>query len=209
MTNQYTGVLIAIEGIDGSGKSTLAANLAQELEKAHYPVVLTREPGATPLGKLLRTIVQEKHVSVDSRAEFLLFAADRAQHFTELIIPALQQGKVIICDRMSDSSIVYQGYGRGLDIAFIKTLNSWTMQNVVPALTIYVRVTPETAFERIHARNKKLSSFEQEGVGFAQKLVNGFDELYTNRSDVIILDGTLSPQKLTAQAVNAIRRKLQ
>lgn len=206
--NQHTGLLIAIEGIDGSGKSTLAANLAHELTEMLYPVVLTREPGATPLGKLLRSIVQEKQVPIGSRAEFLLFAADRAQHFEQLVIPALTQGKIVISDRMSDSSIAYQGYGRGLDISFIKTINQWTMQGIASHITVYVKVTPEIAFERIRARKKELTSFEQEAYSFTQKLVYGFDSLYAGRSDVIILEGTLSPHELTQLAVQGIINRI-
>src|SRR5438067_1616217 len=109
------GMLITIEGIDGSGKSTLAKNLYQHLIANDVDALLTREPGATPLGKALRTILQEKNVAVCDQAEYLLFAADRAQHFKDTIIPALAKGTVVISDRMADSSLVYQGYGRGLN----------------------------------------------------------------------------------------------
>ncbi len=172
------GVLIAVEGIDGSGKSSLVKNLSALLEKAGLPVRTTREPGATPLGKQLRTLVQEKSVAICPEAEFLLFAADRAQHMHEIVLPALAQNKIVISDRMKDSSLVYQGYGRGLDRTFINTVNSWTMQNREPDLTLYVNVDIQTASERIKKRNEKLTSFEKEHAQFIQKLIDGFNDLY-------------------------------
>src|SRR5438128_3339250 len=97
------GILIAIEGIDGSGKSSLAKNLYQELLNQKYAVLLTKEPGGSPLGLQLRTIVQEKKVAVCAKAEFMLFATDRAQHLDQVIIHALDEGKIVISDRMTDS----------------------------------------------------------------------------------------------------------
>ena len=202
------GILIAIEGIDGSGKSTLAKNLYDQLSKQQYPVLLTKEPGATPLGQYLRTLVQEKRVPITAKAEFLLFAADRAQHFADVILPNLQQNKIIISDRMADSSIVYQGYGRCLDTAKITMINEWVMQNKRPDITIYVHVSTQIAAERILQRNVALTSFEKEKQEFIQKLMHGFDTLYKDRKDVIIVDGTQSPEKVTAQALQEIVSRL-
>ncbi len=119
------GILIALEGIDGSGKSTLAKNIAASLAHLDFPILQTQEPGKMALGKLLKPIVQEKKVPVCSKAEFLLFAADRAQHFHELVIPALLNKQLVISDRMADSSLAYQGYGRGLDLTTLSMINSW------------------------------------------------------------------------------------
>jgi dTMP kinase len=198
------GLLIAIEGIDGSGKSSLAKNLHQELMHKKYPTVLTKEPGATPLGQKLRTIVQEKKVAICPQAEFMLFAADRAQHFNECIIPQRDKGNIIISDRMADSSIVYQGYGRGLDINTIKMINAWAMQNIKPDITIFVRVSAAVAMQRIMQRNVQLTSFEKEKAEFVQKLMAGFDDIYKSRNDVIIIDGEQSLQTVTHQATTAL-----
>ena len=197
------GLLIAIEGIDGSGKSTLAKNLYQSLVP-QYPVLLTKEPGDTPLGQRLRSLVQEKKVPITSKAEFLLFATDRAQHFNELIIPHLEAKKIIISDRMADSSLVYQGYGRGLNMNTIKTINAWVMDGITPHLTLYVKVSAELAAFRIAQRKASLTSFEKEKQDFFQKLIAGFDDLYKNRNDVIILDGTQSEETLTHHATTAL-----
>ena len=198
------GILIAIEGIDGSGKSTLAKKLYTTFLQAQYPVLLTKEPGATILGQHLRTLVQEKKFPICSKAEFLLFAADRAQHFDEFIIPGLARGSLIISDRMADSSLVYQGQGRGLSLDMIKSINKWTMNEITPDLTLYIKVSTQIANERISTRNEALTSFEKEKQTFFQKLIEGFDALYKQRNDVIIIDGSQSLDAVSTQAYRAI-----
>lgn len=198
------GILIAIEGIDGSGKSSLAKNLFNEFLAQHYPVMLTKEPGGTPLGLQLRTIVQEKKVAVCAKAEFMLFATDRAQHFVQVIIPALNEGKIIISDRMADSSLVYQGYGRGLDMNAINTVNNFVMNGIKPHITIYVKVSTHVANERIMKRNLALTSFEKEKEDFVAKLAYGFDQLYKNREDVIIVDGNQTQEQVLQEAIEKI-----
>lgn len=195
------GILIAIEGIDGSGKSSLAKNLYQELLNQKYAVLLTKEPGGTPLGLQLRTIVQEKKVAVCPKAEFMLFATDRAQHFNDVIIPALNEGEIIISDRMADSSLVYQGYGRGLDMEAINAVNSFVMNGIKPSVTIYVKVPLSVATERIMKRNIALTSFEKEKEDFVAKLAYGFDQLYKNRDDVIIVDGNQTQEQVLQETL--------
>lgn len=200
------GILITIEGIDGSGKSTLAHNLFAALQP-QFDTVLTKEPGASELGKEIRHIIQTQTLPLTQRAEYLLFAADRAQHFTELIIPALEQKKLIISDRMSDSSLAYQGYGNGLNLEMIRTINQWTMHNIVPDIPIFVRVPVKTALERAKKRGS-LSAYEQR-TDFLHRVANGFEELYKNRNDVIIVNGMESPETLTNQMCTAIEQWIQ
>lgn len=202
MQSLQRGILIAIEGIDGSGKSTLARNLAAKLQEKNIPTVLTKEPGDSKLGALVRAIVQKQDVPVCPKAEFLLFAADRAQHFAELIKPKLQEKQIIISDRMADSSIVYQGFGRGLSIDMIKNVNTWVMDGINPDLVFYLRISPEQALKRLQTR-AELTAFEAEQA-FMRKVLAGFEELYKNRNDVILLDGTESPETLVDQALNKI-----
>ncbi len=194
MPHLKQGLLISIEGIDGSGKSTLAQNLARIFDKKDYAVVLTREPGGTPLGQAIRTIVQQKTEPRCAKAEFLLFAADRAQHFDQIIIPALAGHKLVISDRMIDSSLAYQGYGNNLDLEQIRTISHWAMNTIVPHLTIFVQIPINIALERIAKRNATLSHFEKEA--FLKKVAHGFEELYKNRTDVMIVDGMQSPENL-------------
>lgn len=154
------GILIAIEGIDGSGKSTLAKNLFASLQQQGFNTILTKEPGDTQVGKEIRELVCTQNISISSKAQYLLFAADRAQHFDELIIPALKDNKLIISDRLSDSSLAYQCYGNGLDIEMVKKINAWSMCNMVPDLTIFVRVPVDIALERCNGRGA-LSAYEK------------------------------------------------
>jgi len=197
------GILIAIEGIDGSGKSTLSRDLHQTLQQQSFSVTLTHEPGATPLGIQLRTILHEKKVPVSNKAEYLLFAADRAQHFDDVIMPQLQQNNLIISDRMADSSLVYQGYGRGLALDILRTINDWAMQGRHPDVVIYVKIPIEVALERLK-RRKKLSSFEKEKETFTNTLINGFNELLGSRDNVITLDGQEPPHMVTQKAMDAV-----
>jgi dTMP kinase len=202
MPHLRKGILIAIEGIDGSGKSTLAHNLSIALHEQGFDTTLTKEPGASEIGKEIRKIIQAQNIAFCSKAEYLLFAADRAQHFAELIIPALEQKKLIISDRMSDSSLAYQGYGNGLDLKMIYAINNWTMSAIKPDITIFVHVPVEVALER--ARNRGALSAYEKRENFLHKVADGFEELYKNRDDVIVVNGMESPENLTIQVYTAI-----
>lgn len=201
-------MLIAIEGIDGSGKSTLAKNLSTALQASGQEIVLTKEPGGSALGKQLRAILQTQPVPINSISEYLLFAADRAQHVKEVIQPALNRGAIVITDRMADSSLVYQGYGRGINKEHIKLVNSWALQGITPDLTLYVSIDRQTAVQRLSHRTQ-LTAFEKEQADFMERLILGFNELYQNRNDVIILDGTESPEQLTQKATSEVLQWLK
>lgn len=198
-----SGMLISVEGIDGSGKSTLVHHLAQQLQTCGCPVVATKEPGGSSLGKLLRNILQHRPVALMSRAEYLLFAADRAQHMDEVIKPALKAGSIVISDRMADSSLAYQGYGRGEDLTMITTINTWAMQEYKPDLTFYMKIEPQEAIKRLRTR-RVLTVFEKEQTGFVERLITGFNEIFRNRDNVITLDGTLPPLEIADIATRAV-----
>lgn len=202
------GVLITLEGIDGSGKTTLAATIAHALTEHNLPVVLTQEPGKTGLGKLIKPIVQEKKVLLHPLAEFLLFAADRAQHFDELVIPALADNRLVISDRMADSSLVYQGYGKGLDIAMIQTVNQWAMRTFTPTLVIYVKIDPAIARQRLMARSKGLLSAFEKNAAYQETLAAGFEAILAHRANVVTVDGELDQETLTKTTVEHIIERL-
>ena len=195
------GLLITVEGIDGSGKSTLAHSLAEKLLTAGHDCILTKEPGQTALGQKLSASLQQNKAVVGDMAEFLLFAANRAQHFEEVIIPGLRAGKIIISDRMADSSLAYQGYGRGLDLAMIKKINAWVMRAITPDLTFYLAIDVPSAHERIRQRKQILTSFEQEQIDFWQRVHDGYETIFVGRSNVVRLDATKSPAALAGEAV--------
>lgn len=195
------GILIAIEGIDGSGKSTLAKKISSSLEQQGFNTILTKEPGDTKLGMQIRELVCTQNVAISPKAQYLLFAADRAQHFDELIIPRLQQNKIIISDRLSDSSLAYQCYGNGLDIEMVKEINAWSMQNIVPDLTIFVQISVDSALERCSGRGA-LSVYEKKD--FLHRVADGFEDIYKNRKDVIVVNGAESSENLNQQVCKAI-----
>jgi len=207
MAQLRRGVLIAVEGIDGSGKSTLANGIHRLFSEKNYTVVLTKEPGGTPLGIKLRSILQNQDTLLDPKTEYLLFAADRAQHVSQIIMPNLQANKLILSDRMADSSLAYQGYGRGLDRAMISTINQWAMQGIKPDLVLYVKVPISVALERI-AQRRTLTTFEQH-TEFMQQVAQGFDTMYQDRPDVIILDGTQQPETVINQAISQVEQWLE
>jgi dTMP kinase len=148
------GLFVTFEGIEGSGKTTQISRVAEGyLKKKKIPFVVTQEPGGTELGSALRNFLLENtQLDIDSRAELLLFAADRAQHIGELIAPALKQGKVVLCDRFSDATVAYQGYGRGLDRFFIKSLNDFSSCCIKPNLTLLFDIPVSVGLERISKR---------------------------------------------------------
>lgn len=209
MNQQTHGILITLEGLDGSGKSTVAAALAHALNQKGLPVILTKEPGATELGALVRMIVQEKQVALCPESEFLLFAADRAQHFAQIIVPSLKQGKVVISDRMADSSLAYQGFGRGLDLHVIKMVNQWTMKGIQPDLTLYLRLPPEVALQRVAKRKQQLTSFEQEKLQFFDRVYQGFEQLFAQKENGIIIDAQLALDQVIHTTLTTVEKWLR
>jgi dTMP kinase len=197
------GILISLEGIDGSGKSTTAKSISDHFASIGLPILLTKEPGGSPLGKLLRPCLQEQKIEMCPQAEFLLFAADRAQHFHEIIIPALQKGTLIFSDRLADSSLVYQGFGRGLPLSMLETINGWAMQQHKPDITLYFKVKLQTAVDRLHKRAPIRTAFEQD-ESFLHKVSCGFDALYENRNDIMLIDAEQPISTLHDQAVEHI-----
>ncbi len=197
------GVLITVEGIDGSGKSTLVNNLNETFSKHNLATVITKEPGGSKIGIALRTFLQERPIPLCPKAEFLLFVADRAQHFEEKIIPALNENKLVISDRMADSSLAYNGYGRGLDRDMIRTINTWAMNERQPDLVVYVKIPLEIAVTRIQKRGS-LSAFEKEAQNLLQKAVDGYEKIFSNQKNVITVDGTLSPEEVASYTLEVI-----
>ncbi|MFC1842713.1 dTMP kinase [Candidatus Dependentiae bacterium] len=200
------GILISIEGIDGSGKSTLANKLRDKLLEKDLDVLLTYEPGDSALGKQLRKILHERDYDICGKAEYFLFASDRAQHFQEVIIPNLDKNKLIISDRMGDSSVAYQGYGRQEDVEKIKEINRWAMQDINPDIIFYIKVPLELALQRLKKRKSKPTSFEKEKEKFTKRLITGFEETFKNKKNVITLDGAQPADILTKIAYANVKQ---
>ncbi len=169
------GIFISLEGPDGSGKSTQIRYIVEYLESRGYETVLTREPGGTSIGEKIRDVILDRENSeMDPMTETMLYAASRAQHVAQVIRPALEQGKVVICDRFVDSSIAYQGFGRDLGdcVAYI---NEYAIMGCVPDITFLMKLPPEEGIGRIGSGEK--DRLESEKISFHQKVYEGYEYL--------------------------------
>lgn len=170
------GFFITFEGCEGCGKSTQARLLYTRLLDAKIPVILTQEPGGTPLGNRVRDLLKVKrNISISPLAELFLFVSCRAQLVTDVIKPSLASGHTVICDRFSDSTLVYQGYGRGLDLQLITAVNETATGGLVPDLTILLDTDPESGLKR--KRNSKDDRFEAEDLPFHRRIRDGYIEI--------------------------------
>jgi dTMP kinase len=175
MGSGYKGLFITFEGLDGCGKSTQMDLLASALRDRGYVVLVTREPGGTPLGEAIRdTLLDPRHKGMSARAEALLYAAARAHLVQEVIRPALRDGQVVLCDRYLDSSLAYQGYGRGLGFADIMTLNVWGTECLLPDLTLFLDLDDSVRSTRLAAVPDRL---EAEDEDFHRRVAEGFRAL--------------------------------
>ncbi len=167
------GWFISLEGVDGSGKSTQIQTTAAWLKEQGYEVLVTREPGGTATAEKIRKLVLDADVPLQPRTELLLYLAARAQHVAEVIKPALAAGRIVLCDRFVDSTLVYQGIVRGLDLCRLKELNEFASEELMPALTLLLDADPALLEERRRERGVT-DRFEQEGLSFQKKLREGF-----------------------------------
>jgi dTMP kinase len=170
-------MLITFEGIEGSGKTTQVELLHAYLEGRGYQVVRTREPGGTAFGEALRRVSLQQNIHVFPLAELLVFMAIRAQHVEEVITPALQEGKVVLCDRFVDATYAYQGYGRGIDLGIIETLNRLVTKGTRPNLTILLDCSPAVGLKRKGKQNGRLDRFETEKGSFHQNIRKAYLKL--------------------------------
>lgn len=216
------GKLIVFEGIEGCGKTTQIQQIQPWLVdrlslnhspggKLHQPgVQVTREPGGTQLGQHLRDLLLHHEIKepLSDRSELLLYAADRAQHIETLIKPLLDRGTMILCDRFTDSTLAYQGYGRGLDLQQIHQINQIATGGLVPDLTLWLNVPVEAGLTRIKAR-KKVDRIEQADLEFHYRVAEGFATLakmYPQR--IVPIDGNGDRDHVTQQIKNILNQKL-
>jgi len=189
------GIFIALEGGEAAGKSTQEAMLATRLTEAGWAVVRTREPGGTPAAEAIRAVVLSKEFAgLDPHAEALLFAAARGDHASQVIRPGLEAGAVVVCDRYVDSSIAYQGVGRGLGIERIRDLSMWATSGLVPDLTIVLDVDPELGLSRVTNPDR----LESESMDYHRRVREAFLQLAAAEpARYLVLDGTLAPTEVS------------
>ncbi len=183
-----SGVFISIEGPEGSGKTTISKLIKNELVKRGFDVVLTREPGGIDISEQIRNIILDsKNVMMDSKTEALLYAAARRQHLVEKVLPALNQGAIVLCDRFVDSSLVYQGVARGLGIEKVYDINLFAIEDVMPNCTIFFDIDPCLGLQRINNdSSREVNRLDLEGIEFHQKVYQGYKEVVKKYSDRII-----------------------
>jgi dTMP kinase len=182
MKKKRPGLLITFEGIDGCGKSTQLKLFARYLERQGLRPVVTREPGGTALGEgVRRLLLPRASTGMDTRMEVLLYFAARAQNVAENILPALARGRLVLCDRFTDASLAYQGYGRGIELDFIRELHRVACRSLRPDLTLVVDIDPRTSVRRARKRNRgdgpDEGRFEQEKLSFHRRVRKGYQEL--------------------------------
>ncbi len=193
-------LFITFEGGEGSGKTVQARALYRRLSQLATPAILTQEPGGTPLGKKLSHWLKwSQNIDISPSTELLLFNASRAQLVTKIIQPNLKDGKVVICDRYTDSTTAYQGYGRGLDLGAVRTINNAATQGLVPNLTVLLDMSVEAGLAR--KKTKKQDRFEQEAIAFHQRVREGYLKLARDDPERWLVIDASQPKEKVEQII--------
>lgn len=204
-------LFVSFEGGEGCGKSTILKRLSGRLESEGYPILLTREPGGTPIAEQIRGIILDKaNTDMDPRTEALLYAASRRQHLVEKIWPALKRGKIVLCDRFLDSSLAYQGAARGLGIDEVLNMNYFATEKTFPDLTLLFDLKPEVGLERIAENaNREVNRLDLEKLSFHAKVREAFHELARRfPSRYSIIDASQPIEEVEKAAYEAIKERL-
>ena len=203
--SNHPGFFVVFEGGDGAGKSTQVKQLTEKLTKLNETVVLTREPGGTELGKKIREILLDQNeFEVSPRMEALLFSADRSINMSQIIKPALEKGNVVIADRHIDSSIAYQGVGRGLGAQTIEEISRWAVQGIVPDLTVLLDVDANTGQSRLQTKDR----LDRESNDFHTKVNQAFRDLAKANPDrYIVIDAAKPVEEISDLVFNAFKAK--
>ncbi len=203
------GRLITIEGLDGAGKTTLAGSLVQRLAALGRPARLLREPGGVQASERIRELVKDPALPIAERTEALLYGAARAQLVHERVAPLLDEGALVVLDRFVDSSLAYQGAGRGLGIERVRAINEFATAGLRPDLTLLLRVSPADGRARQRDRALAPDRLEREGERFFAAVAEAYDELARAEPErVRVIDGTLPPQDVLTAALAQVERLL-
>lgn len=212
MSSQAKGLFITFEGSEGTGKTTQIQKLAGRLRSLGKNVVLSREPGGTPLGEEIRHLLQhaESGRGMGKRTELLLFAASRAQHVDALIKPGIEKGGIVISDRFLDSTTVYQGVARAIDAAAVDFINQFAIDAVWPDITVVIDLNPEEGFSRIKDRSPGLPDrMEQEHINFYKAVRQGYLDLAEKEPQrFLVVDGALKAENVAEDIWNGIKDRI-
>ncbi|NIK80058.1 dTMP kinase [Paenibacillus castaneae] len=204
------GVFITIEGGDGAGKSTLIEKLSNTMLQRGSSIMVTREPGGIPIAEQIRNVILDTgNTKMDARTEALLYAAARRQHLMEKVVPALEHGEFVLCDRFVDSSLAYQGYARGIGMEDVWSINQFAIQDIMPDLTIYIDVSPEEGLARINkAEVREINRLDLEKLSFHEKVREGYMKLLQQFPDrIVLVNGEQSPELVFADVLLAIDQR--
>lgn len=202
-------MFITFEGGEGSGKSTIVRMLKEKLDSDQ--TIFLREPGSSPISESIREIILDKNnTDMDPRTEALLYAASRAQLVNTIIVPALKENKLVICDRYLDSSLVYQGYARGLDVVEIMNINSFGINNIIPDITFYLDLAPTIGQQRIRKGNRETNRLDDEDLEFHVKVRNGFLDLAEkNKNRIIVIDANRPVTDVFKEVFKIINERIE
>lgn len=199
---------ITFEGVDGSGKSTIIKMVSEYFEKNNIPYISTREPGGSRIAEQIRNIILScENSDLHPNTEALLYAAARAQHFSEIIEPAIKENKVVLCDRFLDSSLVYQGIARNLGVENVLNINKFAINDILPTKTIFFDVDPEIGLRRINLnKERELNRLDLEGLEFHNKVYNGYKQIINSDPNrFIIIDASQSIEKVFEDTILVIK----
>ena len=201
------GKFIVIEGPDGSGKTTIALRL-KEILSEKYDVVHTREPGGIDIAEQIRNIILDpKNTAMEAKTEALLYAASRRQHLVEKVIPALEKGSIVLCERFVYSSLVYQGYARGLGIDAVYDINRFAIGDTMPDLVLYLDVDEKTGLSRVDSRGNK-DRLDGESSAFHKRVVEGYQLIKERFQDFKVVDASRDVDKVLADCLDIIYKFL-
>ena len=197
------GLFITFEGNDGCGKTPVSTKVHEPLKEKGEPVVYTREPGGNDIAEQIRAVILDpNNTAMDARTEALLYAASRRQHLTEKILPALAEGKIVLCDRFIDSSLAYQGIGRGIGMDEVLQINEFAIENHMPDATIFLSVSLETGWKRVSQRGQ-LDRLDQESREFHQRVAEGYEQVKARFAQrMIVIDAEADMETVFAQALH-------
>ena len=201
------GIFITFEGPEGAGKTTIIRMLAERLENS----LLTREPGGIDIAEQIRSVILAKeNTAMDARTEALLYAAARRQHLIEKVMPALENGKIVLCDRFVDSSLAYQGYARGLGVDEVLGINQFAILDMMPELTLYFDIEPELGFQRISKnKGREVNRLDLESLDFHHKVREGYQLLLERFPERIVkIDASRSLEEVLQDAAKIIEDRL-
>lgn len=199
---------ISFEGGEGSGKTTVMAILEHYFQAQGYEVLCTREPGGVKIAEQIRAILLDvANTNLDPITESLLFAAARRQHLIEKVLPAMEEGKVILMDRYVDSSLAYQGYARGLGVERIRTLNDFAIEGHLPDITFYIDVPPKIGLERIRKNGREEDRLDLEAMEFHLRVREGYLSLAEADPRIVTIDGENTPQHIAEEIIAQLQSR--